>query len=227
MLPRELSRKIGCTIINLGLVDVIRGEIGEGERRVNEIFKEAKRSAPCIIFIDEFQAIFTSRDDTSSNMDSDIGSTLSSTLAGCFDDLNTWNKYAGHESLVTVIASTNEPWAIDRSFLRPNRLEKCIFVGPLDCEGREEFLRNIELYPLSLDQEWIKTIASLTDGFTGADMCLLIRKLEYESNKQDDNQMSSSSSTIFSLDKIVNMIESMTPSVSTSEIKEYLDWQKH
>ena len=105
----------------------------------------------------------------------------------------------------------------DRSFLRPNRLEKCIFVGPLDCDGREEFLRNIELSRNIFDEENIKTIVSLTDGFTGADMSLLIRKFEYKYNKENNNS---------SIDNVINIIKSMTPSVSPSEIKEYIDWQK-
>ena len=116
----------------------MRGEIGSGERRVRELFAEAKRSSLSIIFIDEFQAVFTSREEGVASA-SDVGATLTATLSGCFDDLSIWNRYSGLESLVTVIASTNEPWTLDRSFLRPQRLERCLFVGPLSAEGRVEF----------------------------------------------------------------------------------------
>jgi len=128
MMPRELASQRGCSIVNISLTDAVRGEIGSGERRVRELFAEAKRSAPSIIFIDEFQAVFTSREEGVASA-SDVGATLTATLSGCFDDLSIWNRYSGLESLVTVIASTNEPWAIDRSFLRPQRLERRLFVG--------------------------------------------------------------------------------------------------
>jgi AAA family ATPase len=114
--------------VNISLVDAVRGEIGSGEKRIRELFAEAKRSAPSIIFIDEFQAMFTSREEGVASA-SDVGATLTVTLSGCFDDLSIWNRYSGLESLFTVVASTNEPWAIDRSFLRPQRLQRCLFMG--------------------------------------------------------------------------------------------------
>jgi len=86
----------------------VRGEIGSGERRVRELFAEAKRSSPSIIFIDEFQAVFTSREEGVASA-SDVGATITAILSGCFDDLSIWNRYSGLESLVTVIASTDEP----------------------------------------------------------------------------------------------------------------------
>jgi len=117
----------------------VRGEIGSGERRVRELFAEAKRSTLSIIFIDEFQAVFTSREEGVASA-SDVGATLSlplyltaSTISVSGIGSPAWSPWA------IVIASTNEPWAIDRSFLRPQRLERCLFVGPLSAEGRVEF----------------------------------------------------------------------------------------
>jgi ATP-dependent 26S proteasome regulatory subunit len=124
LLPGVCAKSLCCPILNLRLTDVVRGEIGTGERAVVDLFNSAKRSAPCIIFIDEFQAVFTARTGGSS-----VGASLSSALAGCFDDIQIWNSSAGAESIITVVASTNEPWAVDRTFLRPGRLNYVILVG--------------------------------------------------------------------------------------------------
>lgn len=126
------------------------------------------------MFIDEFQAIFTSRDGDGEA--TDVGQSLTATLASCFDDVAAWNAVAGAESLVTVICSTNEPWAVDRAFLRAGRMDRLLFVGPLDGEGRERLLRDA-LRGLGADSgEWVAKIALRTEGFTGADASLLVHR---------------------------------------------------
>ena len=98
----------------------LSSQVGAGEAALTAAFRRAKLSAPCVLFIDEFQAIFTSRSSSSSSSSSSgggggredgpagaglgVGSTLSSTLAACFDDLQHWNSSAGRAALVTVIA---------------------------------------------------------------------------------------------------------------------------
>jgi SpoVK/Ycf46/Vps4 family AAA+-type ATPase len=154
----------------------VRGEIGSGERRVRELFAEAKRSSLSIIFIDEFHAVFTSREE-GVVIASDVGATLTATLSGCFDDLSIWNRYSGLESLVTVIASTNEPWTLDRSFLRSQRLERCLFVEPLSAEGRVEFFTAHAAGHDELSGRQISSLVSRTEMFTGAD---LTRGLHFE-----------------------------------------------
>jgi len=186
LLPRTLAEELGCSLVNLRISDVVRGEIGTSEKRVAQLFQEAKRCAPSVLFIDEFQALFTSR---SGDGGDSSGSSLTVTLSGCFDDLNVWNRHAGAESLVTVIASTNEPWAVDPGFLRPGRLDKCVFVGPLDAPGRLEFLTKRlpcvasleENNRPELEQEHALVLAraaAATAGFTGADLTLLLARVE-------------------------------------------------
>eukprot|EP01035_Chromulina_nebulosa_P019002 gene19002-24820_t len=75
LLPRVICSELQLSLIKVHLVEVVRGEIGSGERALRELFKQAQKRSPSLIFIDEFQAIFSSRRDQSS-------STLSSTLIG-------------------------------------------------------------------------------------------------------------------------------------------------
>jgi SpoVK/Ycf46/Vps4 family AAA+-type ATPase len=87
------------------------GYIGEGESVLRAIFIEARRAGPALVFIDELQAAFSG----------DSSSTLTATLSSCLDDTSTWNTACGGHAVVTVIAATNEPWAIHDSFLRAGR----------------------------------------------------------------------------------------------------------
>ena len=141
----DSSAKSRGFVIEVRMRSVLRGEIGTGEKALVDIFNTAKRNAPSIIFIDEFQAAFTSRSgEVGGGAARDgVGFTLSATLAGCLDDLREWNRFAGLESTVIVLAATNEPWAVDPSFLRPGRLGECVFVGPLDAEGRQAYAQHL------------------------------------------------------------------------------------
>eukprot|EP01034_Spumella_vulgaris_P027748 gene27748-34515_t len=233
LLPRVLSSHLKINLLNMKLSDVVRGEVGSSEKAVVGVFSEAKRTAPCIVFVDEFQALFTRRQGGADREDQ-TGTSLSSTLAICFDDLRLWNQ-VNPTSLVTVIAASNEPWCIDNTFLRSGRMSVCLYVGALDADGRTEFLQqrlsemlrtvkvdkksvefrvdiremddevvnnssnnnNGQLTPLTPTQiahytqeihsfsqlKWLTTVVDLTEGFTGADMALLVSRTLIEMNK--------------------------------------------
>jgi SpoVK/Ycf46/Vps4 family AAA+-type ATPase len=169
LLPRALAAELQCALVTVRLSDVVRGEVGSSERRLREVFQEARAAAPSVVFIDEFQAMFVAREEGGGSTGV---STLSAALAGCFDDLAAWNRHAGAEAQVTVIAATNEPWAVDGSFLRPGRLGRCLLVGPLDCDGRRDLL-GAELRGNEWSSGAVQTLAEGTEGFSGADLKLL------------------------------------------------------
>lgn len=181
LLPRALSEELGCALVVMRLSEVVRGEVGTSERRVRGLFQEAKQAAPSIVFIDEFQALFTSRgrSDGAEGGGGEAGSTLSAALAGCFDDLASWNRNAGPESMVTVVAATNEPWAVDGSFLRPGRLGKCLLVGPLDRSGRAAYVRHYLGAGFAVGDGIAECVALRTDGFSGADLSLLCARASH------------------------------------------------
>ena len=221
LLPRALAEELGCALINVRLSDVVRGEIGTSEKRVRELFQSALRGAPSVVFIDEFQALFTAQEEGGG------ASTLSSTLAGCFDDLNRWNRHAGAESMVTVIAATNEPWAIGTAFLRPGRLEKCVFVGPLDLAGRAEC---VTMLVDGCAADLAEDVARRTEGFTGADIVLLcararqqhLSQLGRENGTKDEGVAATVALTV----EDFAAARRMTPaSTHRDDIAEFLDWQ--
>ena len=201
ILPQACSEELNYTLQNVRLSDIVKGHIGSGEKQLSLIFQEAKISSPSIIFIDEFQAIFNMGEEHTK-------SSLSSTLTSCFDDLNIWNSYSSAKCNVVVIAATNEPWAIDHSFLRPGRLEKYIYIGPLDSKGRfdliqfkiDEVIRELSIPhgrapdddPLTSSEtnQIIDSLVPLTEGYTGADVDFLVRKsvIQIRSNNTTEEE---------------------------------------
>ena len=116
---------------------------------------------------------------------------------------------------MTVIGSTNEPWAIDESFLRPGRLGRCIYLGVLDSEGRHELLRSlivrevesvsgradITLNMYSVEDLFnLPSLVERTDGFTGADVKLLYQKAKLKLKYTQRNDSESDSNNDINID---------------------------
>jgi hypothetical protein len=87
-----------------------------------------------------WQALFTAREADGGNS-SAIGALLTFTVAQCMDDISEWNRGSGVGASILVVGATNEPWALDAALLRKGRFDKAYFVGPLDPDGRMQFLQ--------------------------------------------------------------------------------------
>lgn len=168
MLAKSLSR----SMIVLHSTDVAQSTVGQGEKAVLEAFEAArKRSEPItVIFIDEFQALFTDRSAFSG------GSRVTTTLFQCMDNLSRWRKVDDSRRIV-VLAATNTPWMIDKAFLRPGRFDRTVYVGLPTVEERKAILL-LHLQHMKVEQDITilsEHLASLTIGFSGADLAALCR----------------------------------------------------
>lgn len=186
LLARILSQRQGRHFLPIRLSTVVKGDVGAGEYALWEAFTTAKRCAPSVIFIDEFQAAFSDRGDSGDTIRRDgTGALLTAALAACMDDLQNWNDHAGPGSSVLLLCATNEPWAVDTGFLRPGRLDLTVYVGALDAEARMAMLADgIEARRgcatgdevAEIEVEARASVEDLTEGFTGADLSLLLQK---------------------------------------------------
>lgn len=222
-----LAQELNYTLLNIRLTQVVQGEIGTGEQILVQIFHEAKQCSPSMIYIDEFQAIFTQRSSSESSAD-ESSSTLSATLASCLDDLYLWNCNTGSmQTSCIVIAATNEPWAVDKSFLRSGRFQKKILVGPLLLKeryeyanhhirsllqdvsfqaGAESILLKDEFDKGNVFSDIIENIVFKTERFTGADMAYLFKRIAnrlitlkgFQSSESDNGNMDKSDGLILS-----------------------------
>lgn len=174
-LLRSPASSIGGAFISLNIADVVLAEVGSSEKVVSSAFETARLNAPSVVFIDEFQALFTDRSSGGS-------SRLTSTLLHCMDDVVKWqllDKNVKRPERIIVLAATNTPWMIDSSFLRPGRFDKLVQVDLPSLQDREEILR-IQSLQMNLDpgietEALIKRIAMLTDSYSGADLAALCR----------------------------------------------------
>ena len=229
-----VAREISGHFISMKLSDILSGHVGVAEARVRDVFDEAMQHAPAIIFVDEFQALFASRD----AKDKGGGSSLTSTLSGCFDDISCWNASAGLNAMVTVIAATNEPWAIDAGFLRPGRFDKILYVGPMNTSERTLLISSLmkKLENVLEIKGEASAIADRTEGYTAADISHLIQRicdlfiddrvslaLQAPHGNGDGSEQSIG---VVSWDMVEAALRQILPSCSASEVREYTEWEK-
>lgn len=138
--------------------------VGVGPSRVRDMFAMARKNAPCILFIDEIDAVGRKRGGRSFGGHSEQENTLNQLLVE-MDGFNT-------SSNVVVLAATNRVDILDKALLRPGRFDRQIFVPPPDIKGRASIFK-VHLEPLKTDidkTEVARKLAALTPGFTGADI---------------------------------------------------------
>jgi len=162
-----VRQRAGSTLAVKG-PELLNKYVGESERAVREIFRKARAASPSIIFFDEIDALGTSRSDSERGDAPSHEGVLTSLL----------NEMDGVQELVgvTVLAATNRPDVIDLALLRPGRLDRILFVGPPDQQGREEILR-IRTKKMSVESGLdISKIATMTDGCSGAEITALCQE---------------------------------------------------
>ena len=170
------------TISGSDFVDMF---VGVGASRVRDLFEEAKKNAPCIIFIDEIDAVARSRGTGMGGGHDEREQTLNQLLVEM-------DGFGVNEGII-VMAATNRVDILDRAILRPGRFDRKVMVGRPDVKGREEILKvHAKGKPLSEEID-LKQIAQTTAGFTGADLenllneaAILAAKDERIYLKQDD-----------------------------------------
>jgi AAA+ superfamily predicted ATPase/Tfp pilus assembly protein PilF len=159
---RAVAGELGARFTAVGINDVLDMYIGESERKLHELFQTARRNAPCVLFLDEVDALGQKR---SHLRHSGIRGTVNQLLA----ELD--NASSGNEG-VFVLAATNHPWDVDTALRRPGRFDRMLLVLPPDEPAREAILRlNLRERPLADDVEReIGKLAARTSTFSGADL---------------------------------------------------------
>jgi len=152
--------------------------VGVGASRVRDLFREGKKASPCIIFIDELDAVGRRRDGGGNGANDERDQTLNQLLV----EMDGFTINPG----VVVIAATNRPEVLDRALLRPGRFDRQVVVGSPDITGREEILTvHTRKVPISADVD-LRILARGTPGLSGADLASVVNEaaiLAARSNK--------------------------------------------
>lgn len=169
MLAKALAKESGVPFLSLSGSEFVEMFVGVGASRVRDLFETAKKNAPCVIFIDEIDAIGQARGNGGMGGGHDE---REQTLNQILVELDGFDTHKG----VILVAATNRPEILDKALLRPGRIDRQIVVALPDVYGREEILKiHSKSVPLSNDVDLVK-IARGTPGFSGAELSNLINE---------------------------------------------------
>lgn len=161
-LARAVAGELGAALLQVSLADILDMYIGNSEKNVQELFNVARSSAPCVLFLDELDAIGQKRTLTrNSGMRTTVNQLLTE-LDGV------WTDNEG----VFVLAATNAPWDVDPALRRPGRLDRTLLVLPPDASAREAILRT-HLADRPVAGIDVRALATRTEGWSGADLAHL------------------------------------------------------
>ncbi len=168
LLARAVAGEAGVPFFSLSGSDFVEMFVGVGAARVRDLFAQAKQNAPCIIFIDEIDALGKARGINPAGSHDEREQTLNQLLV----EMDGFDSSTG----VIIMAATNRPEILDPALLRPGRFDRHIAIDKPDIKGREEILKiHVKNIKLGKDVD-LKRIASLTPGFVGADLANLVNE---------------------------------------------------
>ncbi|MBB3059639.1 ATP-dependent zinc metalloprotease FtsH [Microbulbifer rhizosphaerae] len=168
LLAKAIAGEAKVPFFSISGSDFVEMFVGVGASRVRDMFEQAKKQAPCIIFIDEIDAVGRHRGAGVGGGHDEREQTLNQLLVEM-------DGFEGNEGVI-VIAATNRPDVLDHALLRPGRFDRQVFVGLPDIRGREQILKvHMRKVPVD-DKVSAQTIARGTPGFSGADLANLVNE---------------------------------------------------
>ena len=177
LLAKAIAGEAGVPFFSLSGSDFVEMFVGVGAARVRDMFQQAESKAPCIIFIDELDALGKSRGGSVVGGHDEREQTLNALLV----EMDGFQSNSG----VIVIAATNRPETLDAALMRPGRFDRHVLVDRPDLHGREDILKvhakNVKLDP-NVD---LSRIASITPGFVGADLANLVNEAALLAARKD------------------------------------------
>jgi len=158
-LARAIAGEMGAAFVSLSIVDVLNMWVGSSERNLHDLFGSARSHAPCVLFLDEIDALGHKRSQLNSSSMRTVVNQLLTELDGV----------DGNNDGVFVLAATNAPWDVDAALRRPGRLDRTVLVLPPDAAARAAILRyHLRDRPIAgID---LSAVAAVTDHYSGADL---------------------------------------------------------
>jgi transitional endoplasmic reticulum ATPase len=217
MLAKAVASESQANFLAVSISDLIKGEIGASEEAIAELFRKARSMSPSIIFLDEVQAMFGSRDSSGHH-----GKNMISQLLLEMDGLS-----QAHD--VAVIAATNRPDWIDPGLLRPGRFDRCLYIPPPPETAREHILRHsfskLRTESDSFNEAFYQQLAKKTTNFTGADLANLCMKAAWNAVKHSTLSLESSPTDFVTQAHVLAALKDFSPTVTKSMLALYEGFQ--
>lgn len=181
LLAKAVAGEAGVPFFSISGSDFVEMFVGVGASRVRYLFEQAKKSAPCIVFIDEIDAVGRQRGAGLGGGHDEREQTLNQLLVEM-------DGFGANEGII-MIAATNRPDILDPALLRPGRFDRQIVVDRPDIKGRQEILKvHVKGKPISPEVE-LGVIARRTPGFTGADLSNLVNEAALMAARKNKNKI--------------------------------------
>ncbi len=182
LLAKAVAGEANCPFFSISGSDFIEVFVGVGASRVRDLFAQARKQSPCIIFIDEIDAVGRQRGAGLGGGHDEREQTLNQLLT----EMDGFQTIGGS---VIVIAATNRPDVLDKALLRPGRFDRQVIVPYPDAKSREQILRlHAQDIKLASDVDFEK-LARATPGFTGADLANLLNEAALQASKNPNKQL--------------------------------------
>jgi len=177
LLAKAIAGEAGVPFFSLSGSDFVEMFVGVGAARVRDMFQQAQATAPCIIFIDELDALGKTRGTSIVGGHDEREQTLNALLV----EMDGFSSNSG----VIVLSATNRPETLDAALLRPGRFDRHVLVDRPDVRGREAIL-NVHVKDVKLDESVdLKDVAAITSGFVGADLANLVNEAALLAARKD------------------------------------------
>ncbi|MCC7475783.1 MAG: ATP-dependent zinc metalloprotease FtsH [Pirellulales bacterium] len=168
LLAKAVAGEAGVPFFSLSGSDFVEMFVGVGAARVRDMFQQAEQKAPCIIFIDELDALGKTRGSGNIGGHDEREQTLNALLV----EMDGFNSNSG----IIIMGATNRPETLDAALLRPGRFDRHVLVDRPDVAGREEIIE-VHLEKIKVDPEVdAKALAAITSGFVGADLANMVNE---------------------------------------------------
>ena len=162
-IAKATAGQVNAKFISIGLNDILDMWVGSSEKKLHDIFELARNNTPCVLFIDEIDALGASRSD----MKQSSGRHLINQFLQELDGIDSMNDG------VLIIGATNTPWNLDSAFRRPGRFDRIVFVPPPDMTSRASILK-LKIRNKPTDTIDFQTIAKKSSNYSGADIDAII-----------------------------------------------------
>jgi SpoVK/Ycf46/Vps4 family AAA+-type ATPase len=198
-IARALAGEMGAKFASVSLADVLDMYIGQSERNLHDLFETARRSAPCVLFLDELDALGLKRSQLRNNAARGTVNQLLAELDGA----------AANNEGVFVLGATNHPWDVDVALRRPGRFDRMLLVLPPDEPAREAILR-YHLRERPIANVDLDKLARRTDGYSGADLAYVC---ESAAERALLDSARSGSARLIEMADLEHAVEDVKPSI--------------
>jgi transitional endoplasmic reticulum ATPase len=210
MIAKAVAGELDATFFAIAPSEILNKWVGESEKNIRKLFDAARNCERAVIFIDEVESL------TPPRREGDSGGVMQRVVPQILNELDGFDRKEGQHLL--FMGATNEPWNIDSAMLRPGRLDEKIYIGLPDRAARRKILEmNLKGKPLAADVD-LDALADRLDGFSGADVAYLCRKVAEEKflASVEKNEEEAIGAPDFDA-----VLKKLKPSVSKEDLKEF------